>query len=163
MLESEPPCRFSKDHQKTTRIILRVTREKYSQLFRNFWSIGGKSKRKTESRVEEHRAVTRLQNFNPPSSLFENIRKLEQSEKMDEILGKWIFISQHGVEECLIKQNIGWIKRKLILSLAPNIIYSQPDENILRVEFQTKVKNMSRDYKWPGVTQHKGNISKFEK
>merc|ERR1712131_527871 len=92
---------------------------------------------------------------NPPSSLFENIRKLEQSEKMDEILGKWIFISQHGVEECLIKQNIGWIKRKLILSLAPNIIYSQPDENILRVEFQTKVKNMVRDYKWPGVTQHK--------
>ena len=82
---------------------------------------------------------------------------------MDEILGKWIFISQHGVEECLIKQNIGWIKRKLILSLAPNIIYSQPDENILRVEFQTKVKNMVRDYKWPGVTQHKGNIAKFEK
>ena len=65
---------------------------------------------------------------------------------MDEILGKWIFISQHGVEECLIKQNIGWIKRKLILSLAPNIIYSQPDENILRVEFQTWVKNMVRDH-----------------
>ena len=80
MLESELRFRFSKDQQKTRRIIPRVTREKYSQLFRNFWSIGGKSKRKTENRVEEHRAVTRLENFNPPSSLFENIRKLEQSD-----------------------------------------------------------------------------------
>lgn len=75
---------------------------------------------------------------------------------MKQFAGKWVQISQLNVEELLQKQNLSWIKRKIILSLTPTIIFSFPEKNILRIEYQTSVKNMTQDYNFPGKTQHKG-------
>ena len=55
---------------------------------------------------------------------------------------------------------MNWATRKIALRLTPTIIYSLENENQLKVEFQTIVKNMSQVYNVPGST---GKVSTLHK
>ena len=56
---------------------------------------------------------------------------------------------------------MNWATRKIAKRLTPKIIISfvkspSDDEKLLRIEYQTVVKNMEQLYKCPGITKHRG-------
>ena len=61
----------------------------------------------------------------------------------------------------LLYIGMNWATRKIAKRLTPKIIISfvnspSDDEKLLRIEYQTVVKNMEQIYKCPGTTQHRG-------
>ena len=58
---------------------------------------------------------------------------------------------------------MNWATRKIAKRLTPKIIISfvsspNNDGKLLRIEYQTVVKNMEQVYKCPGITKHRGYI-----
>lgn len=58
-------------------------------------------------------------------------------------------------------EGMNWATRKIAKRLTPKIIISfvkspGDDEKLLRIEYQTVVKNMEQIYKCPGTTKHRG-------
>ena len=54
---------------------------------------------------------------------------------------------------------MNWATRKIAKRLTPKIIISflpNNDETLLRIEYQTVVKNMEQLYKCQGITKHRG-------
>ena len=54
---------------------------------------------------------------------------------------------------------MNWATRKIAKRLTPKIIISflpNNDETLLRIEYQTIVKNMEQVYKCQGITKHLG-------
>ena len=56
---------------------------------------------------------------------------------------------------------MNWATRKIAKRLTPKIIISfvsspNNDGKLLRIEYQTVVKNMEQVYKCPGITKHRG-------